>query len=64
MTKQTKAPIFCEKLCIICRGARAGNSLCKSLQNIELKITGPDGCPFGKARTKYYGVRPDQPIPK
>ncbi len=64
MAKQKKAPIFCEKLCIICRGARAGNGLCKALQNIELKITGPNGCPWGKARTNYYGVTPDKPIPK
>ncbi|MBP2029636.1 hypothetical protein J2755_000556 [Methanohalophilus levihalophilus] len=59
-----KAPVFCEKYCIICKGARSGNSICKSLQNIELKITGPNGCPWGKARTSYYGVTPDQPVPK
>jgi hypothetical protein len=47
-----------------CKGARAGNSICKSLQNIELKLTGPNGCLWGKARAKYYGVTPDQPIPK
>ena len=64
MTDQKKAPVFCEKYCTICKGARAGNSICKSLQNFELKLTGPNGCPWGKARTEYYGVTPDKPIPK
>ncbi|WP_319506777.1 hypothetical protein [uncultured Methanolobus sp.] len=64
MADQKKAPVFCEKYCLICRGARSGNSIFKALQNIELKITGPNGCPFGQARTEYYGVTPDQPILK
>jgi hypothetical protein len=64
MADQKKAPVFCENYCFICKGARAGNSLCKTLQNLELKIVGKKGCIWGKARTQYYGVTPDQPIPK
>ena len=59
-----KAPIFCEKICPVCRGARAGNKFCKKLQDMELKIFGSDGCIWGKARTRYYGVTPDQNIPE
>ncbi|WP_129598701.1 hypothetical protein [Methanohalophilus profundi] len=58
-----KAPVFCEKYCIICRGARAGNPICKAIQNLELKIFGKEGCIWGKARTRYYGVTPDKEIP-
>jgi len=57
-------PVFCEKYCIICKGAREGNAICKSIQNIELKIFGKNGCIWGAARTKYYGVTPDQKLPK
>jgi hypothetical protein len=64
MADKKKAPVFCENYCIICKGARSGNSLCKSLQNLELKIMGKNGCIWGKARTEYYGVTPDKPIPK
>lgn len=64
MTDQKKAPVFCENYCLVCKGARAGNGFFKSIQNIELKIFGKNGCPWGKARTEYYGVTPDQPIPK
>ncbi len=64
MTDEKKAPVFCENYCIICRGARAGNGLCKLLQKIELKIMGANGCIWGKARTDYHGVTPDQSIPK
>ncbi|MDQ1275848.1 MAG: hypothetical protein QG610_1423 [Euryarchaeota archaeon] len=58
-----KPPIFCEELCVVCKGARAGNSVCKSIQNLELKIFGKNGCIWGAARTKYYGVTPDKKIP-
>ncbi|WP_406658054.1 hypothetical protein V7O62_05755 [Methanolobus sp. ZRKC2] len=64
MAEKKKAPVFCENYCLICKGARAGNSLCKALQNLELKIVGKNGCIWGKARTEYYGVTPDKPIPK
>ncbi|MFP4654563.1 MAG: hypothetical protein ACLFMM_02620 [Methanohalobium sp.] len=58
-----KPPVFCEKYCIICKGARSGNSICKKIQNLEMKIFGEQGCPFGKARTRYYGVTPDEKLP-
>ncbi|WP_292468583.1 hypothetical protein [Methanolobus sp.] len=60
MVKKDKPPVFCEKYCVICNGARAGNGICKALQNLELKIMGKNGCIWGKARTDYYGVTPDQ----
>ncbi|WMW21166.1 hypothetical protein RE476_07025 [Methanolobus mangrovi] len=64
MADQKKAPVFCENYCLVCKGARAGNGFFKAIQNIELKIFGAKGCPWGKARTEYYGVTPDQPIKK
>ncbi len=63
MTNQEKPPVFCEHYCVICRGARAGNRLCRTLQKIELKFLGQNGCVWGKARTRYYGVTPGQKIP-
>lgn len=63
MTKMNKPPVFCEKYCVICKGARAGNYLFKALQNLELTLLGKNGCFWGKARTRYYGVTPDQNIP-
>ena len=59
-----KAPTFCENWCPVCKGARAGNSVCKSLQNLELKLFGPDGCWWGRARTAHYGIKPDEPLVK
>jgi hypothetical protein len=58
-----KTPVFCEKYCIICKGAREGNGICKAIQNIELKIFGKNGCIWGAARTRYYGVTPDKKLP-
>ncbi len=57
-------PVFCEKYCIVCKGAREGNKICKSIQNLELKIFGKNGCIWGAARTRYYGVTPDHKLPK
>jgi hypothetical protein len=37
-------PTFCEKFCIICKGASEGNTICKYIQDIELKIFGKNGC--------------------
>ncbi|MGB9929571.1 MAG: hypothetical protein ACPK85_14415 [Methanosarcina sp.] len=59
-----KAPVFCEKYCIVCKGAREGNGICKAIQKLELRIFGKKGCIWGAARTKYYGVTPDKKIPK
>jgi len=63
MSTELKPPVFCEHYCFICRGARAGNSLFKAIQNLELKLFGKDGCPWGKARTRHYGVTPDRKLP-
>jgi hypothetical protein len=56
-------PVFCEKYCIVCRGAREGNKICKTIQSIELRIFGKNGCIWGAARTRYYGVTPDKKLP-
>jgi hypothetical protein len=64
MTEPTKPPVFCEKYCVVCKGARAGNPICNVLQRLELMIMGKAGCFWGKARTRYYGVTPDQKIPE
>jgi len=64
MKKSNRAPIFCEKLCPECKKARAGNLKAIEKQKAHLAKFGPEGCRFGKARTNYYGVTPDQPIPK
>ncbi|MBN2109852.1 MAG: hypothetical protein JW705_02030 [Methanosarcinaceae archaeon] len=64
MAEKKKPPVFCERYCPVCRGARAGNSICKAVQDFELKIFGKKGCIWGRARTEYYGVTPDKPIPE
>ena len=55
-------PVFCEKYCPVCRGARAGNPFWAKVQNLELRLLGERGCPFGRARTDYYGVLPHQKV--
>jgi len=62
MTNSNKPPVFCEQYCPVCRGARKGNPLFKTLQGLELKLFGKKGCPWGQARYRYYGVTPDQPL--
>lgn len=54
-------PDFCERQCPICTRARQGHRLAKLLSRIEIALT-LGGCPWGRARRKKYGVRPDQPI--
>jgi hypothetical protein len=54
-------PDFCESRCPICTRARRGNRIAKALQFVELLLTF-GGCPWGRARRKKYGVRPDEPI--
>lgn len=63
MTNSNKPPVFCEQYCPVCRGARKGSPLFKALQGFELKLFGRNGCPWGQARYRYYGVTPDQPLP-
>ena len=55
-------PEFCEKRCPICTAARRGNRLARMLQRIEMLATF-GGCPWGRARRRKYGVRPDEPAP-
>lgn len=54
-------PDFCEKTCPVCTRARKGHPLARLLQRIESLITF-GGCPWGRARQRKYGVRPDEPI--
>ena len=55
-------PEFCESKCPICTKARQGNLFAKFLQSIEMLVTF-GGCPYGRARKRKYGVKPNQPIP-
>jgi len=64
MATRTRAPVFCERYCPICRAARAGSPLFQKIQRLELKIFGERGCPFGRARTAYYGIPPHQTLPR
>jgi len=56
-------PDFCEKRCPVCTRARKGNKLAKLLQTIELALTF-GGCPWGRARRRKYGVRPNESLPE
>ncbi len=55
-------PDFCEKRCPICTRARQGNRMARFLQRVEMLVTF-GGCPWGRARQKKYGVRPDELVP-
>jgi hypothetical protein len=55
-------PEFCEKRCPICTKARQGNRFAQFLQRVEMLVTF-GGCPWGRARQKKFGVRPDELIP-
>jgi hypothetical protein len=56
-------PDFCESRCPICTRAREGNRVARFFQAIEMIVTF-GGCPWGRARRRKYGVRPDQPVPR
>ena len=56
-------PEFCEKKCPVCTRARKGNRFARILQAIETVITF-GGCPWGRARQKKYGVKPNEPLPE
>lgn len=56
------SPEFCESKCPICTRARQGNRVARLLQTIEMVVT-LGGCPWGRARRRKYGVKPDEPIP-
>jgi len=55
-------PAFCEKHCPVCTRARKGHWFAKMLQKVESAVTF-GGCPWGRARRRKYGVRPDEPLP-
>ena len=63
MRKPIFDPDFCEKRCPVCTRARRGNKLAKLLQAIELTLTF-GGCPWGRARHRKYGVRPNESLPE
>jgi hypothetical protein len=54
-------PEFCEQRCPVCTRARRGVRWAKWLQTIETLLTF-GGCPWGRARQKKYGVRPDESL--
>lgn len=60
--RETFDPDFCERRCPICTRARRGSRIAKALQAIEMLLTG-GGCPWGRARQRKYGVRPNEPLP-
>ncbi len=55
-------PDYCETRCPVCTRARKGNRAAQILQRIESIVT-LGGCPWGRARQRRYGVRPNEPIP-
>jgi len=56
-------PDFCEKICPVCTRARRGSRFARRLQSLEMLLTF-GGCPWGRARQRKYGVRPDEPMPR
>ena len=56
------SPDFCEKRCPVCTRARKGHRLAQTLEKVEMVLTF-GGCPWGRARQRKYGVRPDEPLP-
>ncbi len=60
--RQMFDPEFCEARCPVCTRARKGNTFAKFLQSVEMFLTF-GACPWGRARQKKYGVRPDEPLP-
>ena len=66
MTEQLRKmsdPDFCEHRCPICIRARRGSRWANLLQAIEMFVTF-GGCPWGRARQRKYGVKPDEPVPQ
>ncbi|MBI2303075.1 MAG: hypothetical protein HYU66_29560 [Armatimonadetes bacterium] len=63
MAKETVDPEFCETKCPVCTAARKGHVLARLFQRIELFLT-RGGCPYGRARQRKYGVRPDEAVPR
>jgi len=63
MARNLFNPNFCEKKCPICTSARQGNRVARFLQRIELLVTF-GGCPWGRARQRKCGAKPDEAAPK
>jgi hypothetical protein len=57
------SPDFCEKRCPVCTRSRKGHRLAQTLEKVEMVLTF-GGCPWGRARQRKYGVRPDEPLPQ
>ena len=55
-------PDYCEHRCPICTNARKGNRIARFLQSVEMLVTF-GCCPWGRARRRKYGVKPNQPLP-
>lgn len=55
-------PDFCEHRCPVCTRARKGNRFAKLLQTVELIVTF-GSCPWGRARQRKYGVKPNESLP-
>ena len=55
-------PEFCESQCPVCTRARDGHRFARVLQRLELLLM-PGGCPFGRARQRKYGVKPNEKRP-
>jgi hypothetical protein len=53
---------FCEARCPVCTRARQGSRIAGILQSLEMLLTF-GGCPWGRARQKKYGVRPNERLP-
>jgi hypothetical protein len=54
---------FCERQRPVCTRARKGERLAGMLQKIEMAVTW-GGCPWGRARQKKHGVRPNERLSK
>ncbi len=55
-------PDFCESRCPVCTRARQGNRLARFLQTVEMIVTF-GRCPWGRARQRKYGVKPNEQLP-
>lgn len=55
-------PDYCEKGCPVCTRARKGSGWARFLQKVESFVTF-GGCPWGRARHRKYGVKPEESLP-
>lgn len=52
---------YCEYGCPVCTGARRGSQVYRILLTLETILTF-GGCPFCRARTRKYGVKPGEAV--